>query len=102
MFKVFVPPLLILLVVMTSFLLNPLDSEKTQLDVCNGALVSTVMFHANLDTGFPWTDFLTLADHFMVVVYGTILFGEVVAVLRVRGKCDLPPIVIYADLFFDI
>lgn len=82
----FVPPLLILLVVMTSFLLSPKEGEKVQLDVCNGALVSSVMFHVGLDNGYPWTDFFTLADHFMAVVYSMVLFGQVLAILKIRGK----------------
>ncbi len=44
------------------------------------------MFHVNMDAGYPYTDFLTLADHFMFLTYSVILLAEVIAILRLRTR----------------
>jgi hypothetical protein len=82
--KVFVPPGMILLVVVTSFALSVTSGGSLQLDIVNGALLSSVLFHVSLDAGFPSTDYLTRADQFMLVLYFFIIAAQLSAVIKLQ------------------
>jgi hypothetical protein len=75
-FKTFLPITFIILVMLSSFVLDP-DKITTRLAMVGSALVASVMFHVSLANQIPPVGYLTFADKFMVLTYFVILLSFV-------------------------
>ena len=73
-FKTFLPIAFIILVMLSSFVLDP-DKITTRLAMVGSALVASVMFHVSLANQLPPTGYLTFIDKFMVLSYFVILLS---------------------------
>ncbi|MEK6823495.1 MAG: hypothetical protein AABY06_00520 [Nanoarchaeota archaeon] len=73
-FKTFLPIIFILLVMLSSFILDP-DKITTRLAMVGSALVASVMFHISLGNQIPPVSYLTFVDKFMVLTYFIILLS---------------------------
>ncbi|KXJ13058.1 uncharacterized protein LOC110240897 [Exaiptasia diaphana] len=82
-FKIFLPPLFIVIVVCFSFSIPPKDASM-RLWIDGSLLVSAVMFHATTNEQTPDTPDLTLADRFMVGVYSFIFVSFIVTIVMLR------------------
>src|SRR3989344_1226274 len=72
--KTFLPVVFIILVMLSSFILDP-DKMTTRLSMVGSALVASVMFHVSLTNQIPPVGYLTIADKFMVLTYFIILLS---------------------------
>ncbi|MEM3075164.1 MAG: hypothetical protein QW727_04460 [Candidatus Pacearchaeota archaeon] len=75
-FKTFLPITFIILVMLSSFVLDP-DKITTRLAMVGSALVASVMFHVSLANQLPPTGYLTFIDKFMILSYFVILLSFV-------------------------
>jgi len=75
-FKTFLPIAFIILVMLSSFVLDP-DKITTRLAMVGSALVASVMFHVSLANQLPPTGYLTFIDKFMVLTYFVVLLSFV-------------------------
>ncbi|MBS3088972.1 hypothetical protein J4402_04320 [Candidatus Pacearchaeota archaeon] len=75
-FKTFLPITFIILVMLSSFILDP-DKITTRLAMVGSALVASVMFHVSLANQLPPVGYLTFIDKFMVLSYFVILLSFV-------------------------
>ncbi len=73
-FKTFLPITFILLIMLSSFVLNP-DKITTRLAMVGSALVASVMFHISVANQIPPIGYLTFIDKFMVLSYFVILLS---------------------------
>jgi hypothetical protein len=78
--KTFLPVFFIVLVVLSSFLLDP-DKITTRIGMVGSALVASVMFHISIANQIPPTGYLTFADKFMVCTYFILLMSFVLNVV---------------------
>jgi hypothetical protein len=78
--KTFLPIAFIILVMLSSFVLDP-DKITTRLAMVGSALVASVMFHVSLANQIPAVGYLTFADKFMVLSYFVILLSFVFNVI---------------------
>lgn len=89
--KTFLPVAFIVLVMLSSFILDP-DKISTRLGMVGSALVASVMFHVSLTNQIPPVGYLTVADKFMMLTYFVLLvsFGLNVALMELieRKKVD--------------
>lgn len=85
--KTFLPISFIILVMLSSFVLDP-DKITTRLAMVGSALVASVMFHVSLANQIPPVSYLTFADKFMVLSYFVILISFVfnVALLELHEQ----------------
>jgi hypothetical protein len=81
--KVFLPPVTILLLVLTSFALSPKTESLAQLSMSNNAIISAVSFHVGLDSGYPLTGVMTFADQFMVILYTFLICSQFASIAKV-------------------
>jgi hypothetical protein len=92
LFKTFLPITFIILVMLSSFVLDP-DKITTRLAMVGSALVASVMFHVSLTNQIPPVGYLTFIDKFMVLTYFVILLSFVFNVslleLHERKKDDV-------------
>lgn len=72
--KTFLPITFIILVMLSSFVLDP-DKITTRLAMVGSALVASVMFHVSLSGQIPPVSYLTFADKFMVLTYFVLLLS---------------------------
>lgn len=72
--KTFLPITFIILVMLSSFVLDP-DKITTRLGMVGSALVASVMFHVSLANQIPPVQYLTFADKFMVLTYFVLLLS---------------------------
>ncbi|MFA5019945.1 MAG: hypothetical protein WC533_02500 [Candidatus Pacearchaeota archaeon] len=79
-FKTFLPITFIILVMLSSFVLDP-DKITTRLAMVGSALVASVMFHVSLANQIPPVGYLTFIDKFMVLSYFVILMSFIFNVL---------------------
>ena len=90
--KTFLPICFIILVMLSSFILDP-DKIPTRLAMVGSALVASVMFHVSLANQIPPVGYLTFIDKFMVLTYFVILisfiFNVTLLELLERKKTDL-------------
>ncbi|EDO30841.1 predicted protein [Nematostella vectensis] len=86
-FKIFLPPLFIVVVICFSFSIPPKDASM-RLWIDGSLLVSAVMFHATTNEQTPDTPELTLADRFMVGVYSFIFASFMVTIIMLRLQRD--------------
>ncbi|MGQ9661876.1 MAG: hypothetical protein ACUVWX_05985 [Kiritimatiellia bacterium] len=70
--KTFQPVLFLMLIVMSSFILNP-NQIATRLAAVSSALVTSAMFHISISNQIPAVGYLTFADKFMVLTYFILL-----------------------------
>jgi hypothetical protein len=70
--KTFLPVLFLMLIVMSSFILNP-TQITTRLAAISSALVASAMFHISIAGQIPPVGYLTFADKFMVLTYFILL-----------------------------
>lgn len=70
--KTFLPVLFLMLIVMSSFILNP-NQITTRLAAISSALVASAMFHISIAGQIPPVGYLTFADKFMVLTYFILL-----------------------------
>ncbi len=91
-FKTFLPIFFIILVMLSSFVLDP-DKITTRLAMVGSALVASVMFHVSLANQIPPVSYLTFIDKIMVLTYFVILLSFIFNVflleLHERHKDDL-------------
>jgi len=79
--KTFLPPIFMMLIVMTTFILNP-EQVNTRLATISSSLVASVMFHVSISNQIPPVGYLTFADKFMLLTY-LILLSTFFLTLRV-------------------
>ena len=79
-FKTFLPVIFIVLVMLSSYFLDP-DKITTRLAMAGSALVASVMFHISITNQIPPVSYLTFADKFMVLTYLLILLSFVINVV---------------------
>ncbi|MEM4605490.1 MAG: hypothetical protein QW103_00435 [Candidatus Pacearchaeota archaeon] len=73
-FKTFLPVIFIMLVMLSSFILDP-DKITTRLSMVGSALIASVMFHVSLSNQLPPLGYLTFIDKFMLINYFIILIS---------------------------
>lgn len=90
--KTFLPIIFIVLVMLSSFVLDP-DKIPTRIAMVSSALVASVMFHVSIGNQIPATSYLTFIDKFMILTYLIILlsfvFNVVLLELTERKKTDI-------------
>ncbi len=74
--KTFLPIIFIILVMLSSFALDP-DKITTRLAMVGSALVASVMFHVSLANQIPPVSYLTFTDKFMILTYFVMLMSFV-------------------------
>uniref|UniRef100_A0A7C5P8X9 Neurotransmitter-gated ion-channel ligand-binding domain-containing protein n=1 Tax=Thermodesulfobium narugense TaxID=184064 RepID=A0A7C5P8X9_9BACT len=74
LFKTFLPVIFIVLVMISSFVLDP-DKITTRFSMVSSALIASVMFHISIANQLPPVGYLTFADKFMVLTYFIILLS---------------------------
>ena len=79
-FKTFLPIIFIVLVMLSSYFLDP-DKITTRLAMAGSALVASGMFHISISNQIPPVSYLTIADKFMVLTYLLILLTFVINVI---------------------
>ncbi|MEM3113272.1 MAG: hypothetical protein QXI33_02500 [Candidatus Pacearchaeota archaeon] len=72
--KTLLPVIFILLVTLSSFILDT-DKIPTRIAMVSSALVASVMFHVSLSNQIPAVSYLTFADKFMVLTYFVLLMS---------------------------
>jgi hypothetical protein len=82
-FKTFLPVLVIMLIVLFSFLMDP-DKITTRLSLVTSSLVASVMFHISIANQIPPVGYLTTADKFMVLTYIILLFSAILNVIMLE------------------
>ncbi len=91
-FKTFLPVLVIMLIVLVSFLMDP-DKITSRLTIATSSLVASVMFHISISNQIPPLGYLTIADKFMILTYVLLLFVVIFNVilleLHERKKIEL-------------
>lgn len=70
--KTFLPTIFMMLIVMSSFILNP-EQVATRLAAISSTLIATAMFHVSITNQIPPVGYLTFADKFMVLTYFILL-----------------------------
>lgn len=85
--KTFLPVLFLILIVMSSFVLNP-SQVPTRLAAISSTLVASVMFHVSISNQIPPVGYLTFADKFMIATYLNLLicFFLSLAVFVLQGR----------------
>ncbi|MBU5689246.1 MAG: hypothetical protein KQA41_03415 [Candidatus Aenigmarchaeota archaeon] len=67
-FKTFLPIIFIILIMLSSFVLDP-DKITTRLGMVGSALVASVMYHVSISNQIPPVSYLTFVDKFMILTY---------------------------------
>jgi len=70
--KTFLPIMFMMLIVASSFILNP-DQSNTRLATISSSLVAAAMFHISISNQIPPVAYLTFADKFMLMTYFILL-----------------------------
>jgi len=70
--KTFLPTIFMMLIVMSSFILNP-EQVVTRLAAISSTLIATAMFHVSITNQIPPVGYLTFADKFMILTYFILL-----------------------------
>lgn len=85
--KTFLPVIFLMLIVMSSFILNP-EQVATRLGAISSSLVASAMFHISISNQVPPMGYLTFADKFMILTYFILLasFFLSIAVFILQGK----------------
>jgi len=85
--KTFLPVLFLMLITVSSFILNP-DQIVVRLATISSSLVASAMFHISIAGQIPPVSYLTFADKFMVVTYFVLLvsFTLNISIFVLQGK----------------
>ena len=85
--KTFLPVLFLMLITVSSFILNP-DQIVTRLATISSSLVASAMFHISIASQIPPVSYLTFADKFMMVTYFVLLvsFSLNIGIFVFQGK----------------
>ena len=85
--KTFLPVLFLMLITVSSFILNP-DQIVTRLATISSSLVASAMFHISIAGQIPPVSYLTFADKFMMLTYFVLLvsFFLNIAIFVFQGK----------------
>ena len=67
-FKTFLPMFFIILIMLSSFVLDP-DKITNRLTMVGSTLVASVMFHVSIANQIPPVSYLTFIDKFMILTY---------------------------------
>ncbi|MEM4703386.1 MAG: hypothetical protein QXP53_02800 [Candidatus Pacearchaeota archaeon] len=90
--KTFLPVLVIVLIVLVSFLMDP-DKITNRLTIATSSLVASVMFHISISNQIPPVGYLTIADKFMILTYAfllfVVIFNVILLELHERKKIDM-------------
>eukprot|EP00794_Sanderia_malayensis_P011326 gene11326-12512_t len=86
-FRIFLPPLFAVLVICFAFAIPPKDATM-RVWIDGNLLISCVMFHATTSDQTPDIQDLTLADKFMVGVYGFIFVSFMVSIVLLKLQRD--------------
>ncbi len=78
--KTFLPILFIMLVVLSSFIIDP-DKVAQRLTMAGSSLVAAVMFHISITNQIPPTGYLTIADKIMMLTYFILLVTFVINII---------------------
>ncbi|HOX05414.1 MAG TPA: hypothetical protein PK280_03350 [Planctomycetota bacterium] len=70
--KTFLPVLFLMLIMISSFILNP-EQIVTRLATISSSLVASAMFHISIASQIPPVGYLTFADKFMMLTYFILL-----------------------------
>lgn len=81
--KTFLPVMFIIVVMLSSFILDP-DKITTRLSMVGSALIASVMFHVSLSNQIPPVGYLTFADRFMILTYFVILVSFALNVMMLE------------------
>lgn len=91
-FKTFVPVLIIVLIVLFSFVMDP-DKITNRLTVATSSLVGAIVFHISIANQIPPIGYLTIADKFMILTYFILLLSALLNIglleLSERKKSDV-------------
>ncbi|MEM5792874.1 MAG: hypothetical protein QXY45_00740 [Candidatus Aenigmatarchaeota archaeon] len=79
-FKTFLPIAFIMLIMLSSFVLDP-DKITTRLTMAGSSLVASVMYHVSITNQIPPVSYLTFVDKFMVLTYFITLLSFIFNVL---------------------
>jgi hypothetical protein len=82
-FKTFLPVLIIMLIVMFSFIMDP-DKIMNRLTVVTSSLVATVMYHVSISNQIPPVGYLNMADKFMIFTYAILLAAVIMNVVMLE------------------
>jgi len=82
-FKIFLPPLFIVIVICFAFAIPPSDATM-RVWIDGNLLVSCVMFHSTMSEQAPDTQDATLADTFLLGVYGFIFVSFMVSIVLLK------------------
>jgi hypothetical protein len=87
--KTFIPVIFLMLIVLSSFILNP-EQVTTRLGAISSALVASAMFHISISNQIPPSGYLTFADIFMILTYLILLccFCLSIGVYLLQNKGD--------------
>jgi len=69
----FVPPAIMLVPTLATYLLQPLKMTAVKISICSGTLVTIILFHTGVTSRLPPISYLTFFDKFIFCVYLTIL-----------------------------
>ncbi|HTL53002.1 MAG TPA: hypothetical protein VL860_10535, partial [Planctomycetota bacterium] len=72
--KTFLPVLFLMLIMVSSFILNP-DQIITKMATISSSLVASAMFHISIASQIPPVAYLTFADKFMMLTYLILLLS---------------------------
>lgn len=88
--KTFIPVIFLMLIVLSSFILNP-EQVTTRLGAISSALVASAMFHISISNQIPPSGYLSFADIFMILTYLILLccFCLSIAVYILQHKSDV-------------
>jgi hypothetical protein len=85
--KTFLPVLFLMLIMISSFILNP-EQIVTRLATISSSLVASAMFHISISSQIPPVGYLTFADKFMMLTYFILLvsFFLNIGIFVLQGK----------------
>lgn len=88
--KTFLPVLFLMLIVVSSFILNP-EQVTTRLAAVSSTLMACTMFHIGISNQIPPVSYMTFADKFMITTYLLLLccFFLNIRIFMLNGK-NLP------------
>ena len=72
--KTFMPVLFMMLIMISSFILNP-EQIITRMATISSSLVASAMFHISISSQIPPVSYLTFADKFMMLTYLILLIS---------------------------
>lgn len=87
--KTFIPVIFLMLIVLSSFILNP-EQVTTRLGAISSALIASAMFHISISNQIPPSGYLSFADIFMILTYLILLccFCLSIAVYILQNKSE--------------